>query len=243
MNIDKLENLSYMAFAKADAATAADGDYWLTINNKNIGWSLHDGKLVIAGDAVMMDFTAPKDAPWYGAKDKITSVAIARNITSIGANIANAYTKCVEIKLHDKLTKIPASAFEGTGLLNDNKNYTKGMIIIDGNLLKVSRIDYMSKTLFETNVNIKNIAGGAFKDTAVTDVFLAKSVAYIDATAFANSNVKNIYVEGKPATWKTIGKDFGTPAGFNIYFYSATKPTDTANKYYYKDDKGAYKVW
>ena len=242
-NIDKLENLKYMAFGKTDAATAADGDYWLKINNKNIGWSLHDGKLIIAGDAIMMDFTAPKDAPWYGAKDKITSVSIARNITSIGANIANAYTKCVEIKLHDKLTKIPASAFEGTGLLNNNANYKQGMILIDGNLLKVSRIDYMSKTLFETNVNIKNIAGGAFKDTAVTDVFLTKSVAYIDATAFAGSNVKNIYVEGKPATWKTIAKDFGTPAGFNIYFYSATKPTDTANKYFYKDDKGAYKVW
>ena len=242
-NIDKLENLNYMAFAKADAATAADGDYWLKIGNKNIGWSLHDGKLIIAGDAVMMDFTAPKDAPWYGAKDKITSVAIARNITSIGNNIANAYTNCVEIKLHDKLNRIPTSAFEGTGLLNDTKSYTDGMIVINGNLLKVSHITYRTKTLFETNVNIKNIAGGAFKGTAVTDVFLAKSVAYIDATAFAGSNVKNIYVEGKPATWDTIAQDFGKPAGFNIYFYSATKPSDTTNRYYYKDAQGAYKVW
>lgn len=231
VGFDSLTAKSAVTFVKSEVANANDGAYWMQIGNKKIAWKLStvvNGEttsrdLYVGGDVEMVDFVTPNDAPWFAANANIASLTVASNITKLGANMASGYSKLYDISLPEHLRVIPATAFAGTGIVNDVSNYTKGMLVINRHLIKVNPAMYRAqanaadnKTMFATNSDIFTIAGGAFaRCETLTDLFISNTVKYINADAFDDaSQVKNIFVNleadsatGKPASWDGIVKD------------------------------------
>ncbi len=233
VGFDSLTAKSAVTFVKSEVANANDGAYWMQIGNKKIAWKLStvvngettSRNLYVGGDVEMVDFVTPEDAPWSAASENIASLTVANNITKLGANMAAGYSKLYNISLPEHLRVIPATAFAGTGIVNDvsseNTKYSNGMLVINRHLIKVNPAMYRangaeSKTMFATDSNIFTIAGGAFaRCETLTDLFISNTVKYINADAFEDaSQVKNIFVNleadsatGKPASWDGIIKD------------------------------------
>ena len=190
-----LSGINADVYAKTETATAEPGNYWMEINDngvtKRLCWILTDsGSLKIGGDSVMYNFEHPEFAPWYGAKASITSVSFASNITSIAENVVNGYAGIMNISLPAGVRIVPASAFAGTGIVNDYSAYNKGLLVVSGVLLKAAPTT-MNKYLVETYNGITIIAGGAFdKCDAIKRVYVASTVQYINNGAFADAECR-----------------------------------------------------
>ena len=211
-------------FAKAEAATDAEGAFWFALDAEKslvetpkIAWTLKNGSLYIGGDSTMTNFVLPSDAPWYPAKDSITSLTVAGNITSLGTNMVSGYAGIEKIKLHNKIKYIPESALEGTGLLNAIDAYQNGLLILDGILVKVDPARRNTQ-LFVTTTNIAVIAGGALsRCDKIEYVFLANTVQYIDANAFDDCELKRIYINNSKSSWANTSADFDS-TGIQLFY-------------------------
>ncbi len=200
----KLNNLATV-YAMTDAATAEDGAYWLENDaKKKIAWTLKDGALYIGGDAEMVNFETASAAPWFGAKDEITSVTVARNITSLGENMVSGYTKVAKVSLPAVLRKIPMSALENTYIVNQTPDYAHGMLVIDGHLIKVDAAR-RNNEFFALTTDINNIADGAFsRCDEIKTLFVPNTVQNINEGAFDDVALEKIYIDNNSATWSNI---------------------------------------
>lgn len=220
-------------YSYTETAIAESGKYWMAIGDKSIAWILDKeaGTLTIGGDDVMADFETADAAPWYGAKDSITSVTLAVNIKSIGKNILNGYEKVVEISLPKFLEVIPETAFAGTGIVNATENYNKGVLIIDDHLIKVDA-SKRDTFLFETPYGIYTIADGAFAGCEnIKRIYLTGTITRINPEAFPNADIEYIFTEGDETYWNTIKEyvDFGDA---KVLYKSDRRPYDSeARKY------------
>lgn len=230
--IDELRLVYAKVFAKANAATADAGAYWYALQSDKslvetakVAWSLvytgegeaKKGALYVGGDITMTDFALPSDAPWYPAKDSITSLTVAANITSLAANMVSGYDGITSIKLNNKIKYVPETALEGTGLLNAINNYKNGLLIIDGILIKVDPTR-RNNELFDTSVtylddggkkvDISNIAEGALsRCDAVKSIFVSNTIKYINSGAYDDSDVERIYVNNTKTSWSNTAAD------------------------------------
>ena len=240
-NITELVNVSsaLMPFASTDAAVATEGSYWMNVSGKTLAWKIADGTLTIAGDSDMVDFAAASDAPWYGAKANITSVVIAKKVVNLGENIVNGYTGVTSIKLHNNIKEIPATAFAGTGILNNTAAYVDGALIVDGVLLKVDASSAANAELYKISKSVTNIAGGAFDGcNNIEKLYVTKGVFYITAGTFADLELDVVYFETKAGMDKFVAN--GTfNATAEKYFYSATPDPEA----FHYDNSGNFVLW
>ncbi len=231
-NITALVNASadIVAFAKTESAVATAGSYWMSINDKTIAWKLEGSTLTISGNSDMMDFATAADAPWYGAKDSITSVVITVGIVNVGDNIVNGYTGVTSIKLHNKIREVSGSAFAGTGVLTNTANYVNGAVVVDGVLLKVAE---NAGELFKTYKGMMVIAEGAFDGCAnIKKLFVVKGIIYISEGACSDLALDAVYFETKASMTKYASSAFSNVA--KKYFYSETPDVEG----FYYDNSG-----
>lgn len=238
-NITALRSVPAVAYAKATAPVATEGNYWMTIGGKTIAWSLNNGTLTVGGDNDMMDFASASAAPWYGAKDSITSVVIATNVINVGQNIVNGYANVTTVKFHNKIKDVAGNAFEGTGLVNNTQGYANGVLVVDGVLLKVDANSAANAELFKTFKGILVIADGAFDGCEnIKKIYIVKGISYVNADAFSELDLDVVYFEAKAAiTNANVGMKITAD---EKYFYSPEAP-DPAGFYY--DAQGNFKLW
>ena len=256
-----LSNSRFTVYSKAEAATASIGSYWMDMKDnrvtKRITWTLTaDGKLTIGGDENMVNFTAASDAPWYGAKDQITSVAFRENIYSIGENAINGYINVASISLPRNARIIPESALSGTGVVINTDNYQNNLLVINGHLIKVNPIG-LNLNIVETYTGIVTIAEGAFSDcTAINALYVSRTIQYIAPGAFGDCTVGQIFVEGDKDFWAVIDAYVDFP-GAKVYFKhteefvtivdengkTVTVPTNTVDDTYWYKSGSEYIIW
>ncbi len=195
-------------YAKVNSAASDDGNYWYENEAaQKIAWSLDNGKLYIGGNEEMMNFATPADAPWYGAKDSITSVEFARNITALGTNILNGYSELVDVQLPTTLRTIPESALANTGIVNNTAGYNSGLLVINNHLIKVDPAIRNNK-LFVLPIDIVTIADGAFsRCDKIETIYICSTLQYINPNAFISTDFKTILVDNTSSSWTSIAKD------------------------------------
>ena len=221
------------AFAYTDAATAEDGKYWMNIGDSKIAWSLIAGKLRVGGPSVMVDFESAEAAPWYGAKDSITKVTIANNVTHIGENIANGYANVTSIDISESYgtaTSIPASAFAGTGFVTDESNYNKdGLLLIDDGV-NIYVLGYNGDAEFVRIPNYTvSIVEGAFDNNANFDqIYLPQTILGLHANTFTNNVPTIIFFKGSSDSWGTTCGNLVFPEDAE-YYVALSERKDTDN--------------
>ena len=198
-------------YAKAnEAAIGQLGAYWITEDDVTTAWQIDDkGNLYVGGDEIMKDYIVASDAPWYAAKDKITSVTVSSNITDLADNLVSGYAGVENITLHAKVRVVPESAFEGTAIVNNLHKYKNGMLVVDGVLLAVDPARRNTE-FFATNTSINVIADGAFsRCNNIKSVYISNTVKYINANAFDESAiVDKMYIDNSENSWKNASADF-----------------------------------
>ena len=247
-----LTGVSATVYAKSYAPTAAAGSYWTTVDGKKLAWVLDlpaadengkvNGKLTVGGDADMVDFADPSYAPWAEAKDSITSVSFASNITSLGENVINGYYNVNSISLPAALRIIPQNALLGTALVNNTTLYPNGVLVIDNHLIKVDTARRNTQ-LYETTTGIITIADGAFAGcNAIERVYIAQTLQYINNGAFDDCNLEYIFVEGNESSWQAVSNDITLSGAVSIYYKSDSKPADPDGNYFFKTGND-YAIW
>ncbi len=223
------------------------GNFWTYMPvsetvNKFVAWELKSsGALTLGGEDEMFNFATPDQAPWYCVKDYIVSVDFIKNVKTIGENIVNGYANLKKIDIPANVRYIPESAFDSCGLLTDGSKYDKGVIVINGHLLKVNSAQ-KNPEFFEIANGVTTIAEGAFDGcTNIKRLYVPRSVKFIHPDAFPDSDIEIIFVDGDKAFWSalTSGVDFGEA---EFYYRSNNKPNDTTGKYWYKSGS-EYVIW
>ena len=77
-------------------------------------WALDEnGKLTINNEKVMTDYSDAASTPWYGSRDKITSILTQYNVKTISNYAFADCSKVTEIYIGDEITRIGDYAFSG----------------------------------------------------------------------------------------------------------------------------------
>ena len=120
--------------------TYATAGYWSKFKNiiefegqcgDNIFWSFDeaDGALTIGGVGAMNDYSSSSRAPWYDSREKIKTVKILSDVTSIGANALSgctAVTSIVSFIAADELSVPDSNIFEDISKENCSVYVPKG---------------------------------------------------------------------------------------------------------------------
>ena len=228
-------------YAKAEAATGEDGQYWIAYGDDRIAWSLSDGTLTIGGPAVMYNFNRAEDAPWYPAKDSITAITISTHITSVGENIANGYSNVNAISFLGKAVKnIAASAFSGTKFLLDYDNYDDGLLIVNDYLLAAKTDAAFLEIPFYTVL----VAGGALENCPnLTGLYIPRTIQNINSDVFANRVPYLLYYDGTSTQWEMISEKLQFPEGATYYVALEKLRAGDEEKYHqfdWNDDNECY---
>ena len=81
-------------------------------------WALDEnGKLTINNEKVMTDYSDAASTPWYGSRDKITSILTQYNVKTISNYAFADCSKVTEIYIGDEITRIGDYAFSGCSSL------------------------------------------------------------------------------------------------------------------------------
>lgn len=189
---------------------------------KNLIWFLNDysGELTISGTGDMDDFSF-NTVPWYANRDRIKTVKIGYEVTSIGEW---AFYSCIglsTIDIPNSVTKIGAFAFDYCMGLS-------GTLDIPASVTSIGRFAFYGCsgiTSLSLPSSITSIANGAFSEcyglTSIT--CKATEIPTTDAGAFADTQLSNItlYVPeasveaySTTAPWSSCGtiKAIGSPS-------------------------------
>ena len=81
-------------------------------------WALDEnGKLTINNEKVMTDYSDAASTPWYGSRDKITSILTQYSVKTISNYAFADCSKVTEIYIGDEITRIGDYAFSGCSSL------------------------------------------------------------------------------------------------------------------------------
>jgi len=182
------------------------------ICGENVTWSLDEnGVLTIEGTGTMYDYK-DGETPWYGLKDRITSVVVGENVTTIGSYSFKDCKNITSITMGENVEVVGDCSFENcenisTLTLGNNvkhigntsfKNCTNITIISMGENIETVG-DYAFEncdglTIITIADSIKSIGNRAFYDCDnVTHVEIGDSVESIGDYAFYGcGNVKTV---------------------------------------------------
>ena len=190
---------------EAPAEPAEPGDVIATgICGSLVEWVLTgDGKLTISGKGAMQNYTYT-DAPWYGWRKQITSVAVENGVTSVGdyafydcmnmgrVTLASsvvsvgkyAFAKCASLKsaaLPSRLTAIGEYAFSECVSLESMDMPSGVKTVSDGLFFGCSGLNRVMLSLETTSIGID-----AFKGCARLPIVTLAKVTTIGSGAFAD---------------------------------------------------------
>lgn len=80
-------------------------------------YTIENGKLTINNEKVMIDYSDASGTPWYGSRDKITSILTQYSVKTISNYAFADCSKVTEIYIGDEITKIGDYAFSGCSSL------------------------------------------------------------------------------------------------------------------------------
>ena len=159
--------------------------------NKVLGNASSGYTLKVYGESEMKDFTT---APWDNYASKITDIAIASGITSIGKN-AFYGVGITNISIPDSVSLIGESAFESTSLKMLNVNAET--------ISKRSFANNLDLSTLTIGSNVRTIDQYAFStNTSLSDITFNEGVKYIREYAFIDSNLGDLVM---PKSLETIG--------------------------------------
>ncbi len=250
-----VSNFSNITFYEYTAgATDADGSYWTTIDGKYLAWTLttdattSDKSLYIAGDNEMVNFANDTAAPWYSQEvvANLKTVTFANTILTIGENVLHMYSAVETINLSGNVTKIPATAFAGTALLENTSAYEGGVLVINNLLI---RVDSRRKNVdvFEIDFGITLVASGAFDGCdKIKELIVPSTVRNINDNAFAGLTSLNvIYTEALTSAWKNVSANSGYKSNVFVCGYDDNDidgDKNTNERLWYRDSNGEVKL-
>ena len=130
-------------------------------------------------------------------------------VTGIGENAFKGCKNLTAIVLPRSIERIYRSAFDGTGIMLDKKNWTDGVLMIDSCLIAT---DKSIKPKYAVPEGTRVIAAGAFRgNKTITRVDFPASVSRIDHDTFRDC--KNLVSLSIPQTITEIGEDAFTHSG------------------------------
>ena len=149
----------------------------------NVGWVLKgSGELWIYGFGEIENQSSYSAVPWYNYRNKIISISIDENITSIGNYAFYGCTKLANISIPIGVTQIGAYVFYGCTNMAD--------IDIPDTVTKIGAYTfYDCRGLTEVILpnNIECISNNLFRlCTKITNIFVPANVTSIEASAFDN---------------------------------------------------------
>lgn len=80
-------------------------------------YTIENGKLTINNEKVMIDYSDASGTPWYGSRDKITSILTQYSVKTISNYAFADCSKVTEIYIGDEITRIGDYAFSGCSSL------------------------------------------------------------------------------------------------------------------------------
>ena len=144
----------------------------------------------------------------------LTSITIPSSVSEIGGSAFYGNSKLQTVKFNNGLKRIEWNAFTECDSL-------KNIVIPD-------TVTFVNSTTFDRSNNIEYIV-------------LGKNIK--DFNIYGDTNIKYFYYNGTKAEFDSIYRYINNTIKDKLYYYSSSKPTDTKNKYYYKDSSGNYKIW
>ena len=146
----------------------------------------------------------------YGQKDSIETIVLGDGVTEIPANFAAYCTELTSVSLPDALTSVPANAFDGCSKLEE---------------VGISE-----------NSKLQSIGSNAFRNSALTQIYIPKNVTSIGGSAFNKTPITVFDMSDVLAESMEVG-DYAIN---NWYASNEKKPDWKDNfKYIYVSNSGA----
>lgn len=165
----------------ANCHITVNGDGLSGLCGETVSWSfdLDSNKLSISGTGKMQDYSSSSALPWENFKEKIITVDIDENVSSIGACSFYDCTSIVSVFIPNSVTVIGYSAFNNCHSLEE-------IVVPD---------------------RVTTIEGGTFRDCVnLKKITIGKGVNVIDGSyIFAGcENLETIYYKGSISDWLAI---------------------------------------
>ncbi len=198
----------------------------------------------------------------FGYCRALMSITIPYGVMSIGTSAFEYCSNLSSIMISDSVTSIGSKAFKDCESLasitvseNNPEYHSSNNCLIETNS-KVLLLG-CKNSIIPSDGSVKCIGDYAFCGCAemkgltipegvttigkfafsgkITSITIAKSITSIDASAFKGCmGLASIYYEGDTIGWENLKVTFGIgDCHPTIYYYSETRPTDTANQYWH----------
>ena len=156
-------------------------------------WSFDETNdtLTITGSGPMEDYGILKRVPWYAIRNKIKTIIVGENITTIPSYVFSNHSKLTEVVLPNSLTAIGSYAFQNCGILT-NVTIPEGVTSIGGSAF--SRCKSLKSLMIPDSVT--SIGKSAFFGcSALTGIMLPDSVTTIENYTFSGcTGLKSITI-------------------------------------------------
>ena len=165
----------------------------------NLNWSYEDGVLTIDGTGAMYDYdnTVAGSAPWNWLADKITTIELSSEITSVGNYAFADLLKLNSVSIPEKVMTIGSHAFKGCKSLRS--------IIIPDTVRMIGEYAFFKAGLQSVTISSKLqiIPNAAFAENDLRNVTVPYGIIEIRSNAFASN--PNLWKVDFPKTLRSIG--------------------------------------
>ena len=176
----------------------------------NLTWAVDEnGTLTVSGTGDMADYTYKANAPWYGYREKITSVVVESGVTSIGNYAFYQCTAITDVQLPDGLTQIGEETFGDCAALEN--------IVIPQSVTDIARFGFAGCAALASVVipdSVAKIKVGTFRNcNSLKTVTIPQSLKEIDFSVFEDcSSLTDVYYSGTKEEWERITVSSGNTA-------------------------------
>ena len=201
----------------------------------NPNYTIENGKLTINNEKVMIDYSDASGTPWYGSRDKITSILTQYSVKTISNYAFADCSKVTEIYIGDEITRIGDYAFSGcssltkvtfVGTMSQWKALSIGIgndildhipiVCSDGTISESASPDYTLidgvLTIFSQNVvnDYKSAEEAPWYSlrSHINKIIIKDSITHIGSFAFSGAAVKEIVFEGNIVSFKNSAIEY-----------------------------------
>ena len=198
-------------------------------------YTIESGKLTINNEKVMIDYSDASGTPWYGSRDKITSILTQYSVKTISNYAFADCSKVTEIYIGDEITRIGDYAFSGcssltkvtfVGTMSQWKALSIGIgndildhipiVCSDGTISESASPDYTLidgvLTIFSQNVvnDYKSAEEAPWYSlrSHINKIIIKDSITHIGSFAFSGAAVKEIVFEGNIVSFKNSAIEY-----------------------------------